>query len=123
MDFENLFDEALYGADNVILDTMGITVHIEMAGKMMPVTAVFDAPAADVTLPKQSGNVEDVAPTLFVRTALVQLVRKKARVTVNHDDYWVVKVGPDDGGSCVVTLAQGTPGKPAESPSGWSAKS
>lgn len=73
MGFENIFDEALYGADSVILDIMGITVHIEMLGKMVPVTAVFDAPADDFSLPNQAGNFQDVEPTLFVRTALVQV--------------------------------------------------
>lgn len=116
MSFENIFDEALYGADSAILDTMGITVHIEMLGKIVPVTAVFDAPADDFSLPNQAGNFQDVEPTLFVRTAFVQVVQKKAHVIVHGKDYWVVKVGPDDGGSCVITLARGKPGETAPEP-------
>lgn len=119
--FDNFFDEALCGADDVILDTMGSpSINIEINSEMKPILAVFDEPAADVTLRHKAGEFQDVAPSLFVKTALVQGVKKRARVRVGASSFWVVKVGPDDGGTCTITLARGEPGKPMEDITQWS---
>ncbi|WP_336195239.1 head-tail joining protein [Hafnia paralvei] len=119
--FDNLFDEALCGADDVILDTMGSpSIHIEIHGEMKPILAVFDEPAADVSLRHKAGEIQDVAPSLFVKTALVQGVKKRAPVQVGGSSFWIVKVGPDDGGTCTITLAWGKPGKPVEDIKQWS---
>ena len=119
--FDNLFDEALCGADDVILDTMGSpSIHIEINSEMKPILAVFDEPAADVSLRHKAGEIQDVAPSLFVKTALVQGVKKRAPVQVGVSSFWVVKVGPDDGGTCTITLARGEPGKPVEDIKQWS---
>lgn len=127
MEFENIFDEALYGADGCILDIMGITVLIEVHGVMKPFVAVFDDPADDLSLPNQAGNFQDVNPTLFTRTAPVMNLPHKTRVEIPPGPgradtlhFWVVKVGPDDGGTCVITLARGQPGDYAPSADKWS---
>lgn len=119
--FHNLFDEVLCGADDVILDTMGSpSIYIEIHGGMKPILAVFDEPAADVSLRHKTGEIQDVAPSLFVKTALVLGVKKRALVRVGTSSFWVVKVGPDDGGTCTITLARGEPGKPVEDITQWS---
>lgn len=119
--FDNLFDEALCGADDVILDTMGSPlIYIEINSEMKPILAVFDEPTADVSLRHKAGEIQDVAPSLFLKTALVQGVKKRAPVRVEGSSFWVVKVGPDDGGTCTITLARGEPGKPVEDITQWS---
>lgn len=119
--FDNLFDEALCGADDVILDTMGSSsIYIEINSEMKPILAVFDELAADVNLRHKAGEIQDVAPSLFVKTVLVLGVKKRALVRVGASSFWVVKVGPDDGGTCTITLARGEPGKPVEDITQWS---
>ncbi|MBL5899932.1 hypothetical protein I7V27_13460 [Lelliottia amnigena] len=113
MDFDNLFDEALSDADDRIIDTMGKNIIVSIHGVDTPVRAVFDEPAADSSLPGGAAIVEDVAPTLFVKTALIAGLKKRDAVSVAGEPFWVVKVGPDDTGTCTVTLARGQPGDPA----------
>ncbi|ELN2578464.1 hypothetical protein RY966_004238 [Enterobacter kobei] len=113
MDFDNIFDEVLHGADDIILETMGRNVLLTIRGQQVPARAVFDNPAADSSLPGGAATVEDVAPTLFVKTALIAGLKKRDAVSIAGEPFWVVKVGPDDTGTCTVTLARGQPGDPA----------
>lgn len=121
-DFDNLFDEALWGADDEIISTMGVEAWIEINGIPTPVRGVFDGPGVEVRL-KTGGRIRTTAPTFFVKSKSVEGVKMKAAVTVNDNAYWVEKIDPDDTGSLVLTLAPGKPDKPAPSSPGqmkWS---
>lgn len=118
--FDNLFDEALFDADSRIIEVMGREMEVFINGAPTPVRAVFDEPAADTSLPYGAATVQDVAPRLFVKTALIAGLKPKDRVEAGAEAFWVAKVGPDDTGTCVVTLARGVPGKPAPAIDKWS---
>lgn len=120
MDFENIFDEALTGADNVILDTMGVKVSACILGAWIPIRAVFDDPQADTALQGGAARFDDVAPTLFLKTVEVCGLKKQDPICIAAVMYWVTHIGNDDTGTCVVTLARGEPGKPTASPVSWS---
>ncbi|EMF6669782.1 hypothetical protein RGI97_002807 [Serratia marcescens] len=118
--FDNLFDKALFDADNRIIEAMGREMEVFINGSKTPIRAVFDEPAADTSLPYGAANIQDVAPRLFVKTALIAGLKKRDLVVIGAESFWVVKVGPDDTGSCVVTLACGEPGKPQPAIDKWS---
>lgn len=123
-DFDNLFDEALSGADDVIISIMGKLVYVQIGGVwgVSPIRAVFDDPDATVSLRNSAGQIEDVAPTLFVKTVLIAGLEKRDRVQIGGAMYWVVGIDPDDTGSSVITLARGEPGTMSPVVSGWSKK-
>ena len=58
-----------------------------------------------------AGNVLRIR--VFVKTALLAGLKKRDAESVAGEPFWVVKVGPDDTGTCTVTLARGQPGKHA----------
>lgn len=118
--FDNLFDEALFDADSRIIEAMGREMEVFINGSPTPVRAVFDEPAADTTLPYGAATVQDVAPRLFVKTALIAGLKPKDRVEIGAEAFWVVKIGPDDTGTCVVTLARGEPGRATPAINKWS---
>lgn len=121
MDFDNLFDEALSDADDRILDAMGKNILVFIHGVATPVRAVFDEPAANITLPHGAAVIDDVAPTLFVKTAAVSGLKRRDEVRVGADIYWVAQILPDDLGACVIRLDRGRPGEPAPAiPTAWS---
>lgn len=110
--FENLFDEALYGADSIIIDRMGKTALITVPGEALPreVRGVFDDPENIVGVPG-GGQVDDVSPSLFVRSADVTGVAKNMRVEVNAEVFWIRHITPDDTGSRTLFLVRGEPGR------------
>lgn len=119
---DNLFDEALFAADEEIIDTMGVTALIDADGVSIPVRGVFDNPDATAEF-KTGGRIRSTAPTFFVKSASVTGVKEKAQVIIHGVSYWVEKIGPDDTGSRVLTLGTGRPGKPAPGvpePKRWS---
>ena len=121
MNFENIFDRALSGADEKIIDRMGVTARISVRGESVPRTlrGVFDE-AENVVLPPGGGRIDDVSPSLFVRTADVAGVHEKARVEVNGEVFWVERLTPDDTGSRTLILVRGEPGQAAPAvPGGW----
>ncbi|WP_262145020.1 head-tail joining protein [Serratia ficaria] len=118
--FDNLFDEALFDADSRIIEVMGREMEVFINGAPTPIRAVFDEPAADTSLPQGAATVQDVAPRLFVKTARVAGLKHKDLVQIGAESFWVVKVGPDDTGSCVVTLARGEPGRASPAINKWS---
>lgn len=105
--YENLFDAALSDADERIIGVMGVTVT-PLNPNVKPFRAVFDHPAADTTLPNGAARIQDTAPTLFAKTPFFTGLTEGDGVHVNGEDFRVVKIGPDDTGSCVVTLSQGS---------------
>ncbi|AYN26413.1 hypothetical protein D8682_05005 [Buttiauxella sp. 3AFRM03] len=122
MAFDNLFDEAMFAADNEIIDAMGVNAVIDINGIKTPVRGVFDNPDATATF-KTGGRVQTTAPTLFVKSHSVDGVKEKDLVVIDGESYWVEKIGPDDTGSRVLTLGTGKPGKPAAGvpgPKSWS---
>lgn len=118
--FDNLFDEALFDADSRIIEVMGREMEVFINGAPTPVRAVFDEPAADTSLPYGAAKIQDVAPRLFVKTALIGGLKPKDRVEIGTESFWVVKVGPDDTGTCVITLARGEPGRETPAINKWS---
>ncbi|HFK7187624.1 TPA: head-tail joining protein [Serratia odorifera] len=118
--FDNLFDRALFDADCRIIEVMGRDMEVFINGATTPIRAVFDEPAADTSLPQGAAMVQDVAPRLFVKTMLVAGLKQKDLVQIGAESFWVVKVGPDDTGACVVTLARGAPAGASPIINGWS---
>jgi hypothetical protein len=124
MAFDNLFDEAMFAADNEIIDAMGANAVIDINGIKTPVRGVFDNPDATAEF-KTGGRVQTTAPTLFVKSQSIIGIKEKNLVVINSESYWVEKIGPDDTGSRVLILSTGKPGKPAPSvpsPKRWSEK-
>lgn len=107
MDFDNIFDENMSDADAHIIETMGRNVRVVINGIAREVRGVFDHPEANTTLPKGAALVEDIAPTLFVKTADIQDLRKRDAIQIGNDMYWVTLILPDDIGVSVVRLARG----------------
>lgn len=110
--FENLFDRALFDADEKIIDRMGVTALISVRGESLPrqVRGVFDDPENIVGVPG-GGQVDDVSPSLFVRSADVIGVAKNMRVEVNAEVFWIRHITPDDTGSRTLFLVRGEPGR------------
>lgn len=124
MDFDNLFDEAMFAADNEIIDATGIDALITIGGIITPIRGVFDNPDATAEF-KTGGRVQTTAPTLFVKSLHVEGIKEKDAVVIKGESYWVEKIGPDDTGSRVLILSTGKPGKPASGvpgPKRWSEK-
>lgn len=122
MAFDNLFDEAMFAADNEIIDAMGVDAVIEIDGIKTPVRGVFDNPDATAKF-KTGGRVQTTAPTFFVKSHSVDGIKEKNLVVIGDESYWVEKIEPDDTGSRVLTLGTGRPGKPAvgvPGPKSWS---
>ncbi|MCW5003531.1 head-tail joining protein [Enterobacter roggenkampii] len=119
--FENIFDRALSDADERIIDRMGVTALISVREEPVPrpVRGVFDEPE-NVVLPPGGGRIEDVSPSLFVRSADVTGVHEKARVNVNGEIFWIERLTPDDNGSRMLILVRGEPGQAVPAvPAGW----
>lgn len=121
MDFENIFDSALNDADDRIIETMGISVtSTVLCGS--PIRGVFDNPDDTVKV-KTGGRIQSTKPTLFVRTSSILGLKEKDELVIKGDSYWVEKIGPDDNGSCTLTLGHGKPGQIAPlgpNPKKWS---
>lgn len=129
MDFDNIFDTALNDADDRIIETMGIFISFAPGGRE-PIRGVFDNPdegannaqGGTVKL-KTGGRIQSTKPTLFVRTSSIPGLKEKDELVIKGDSYWVEKIGPDDNGSCTLTLGHGKPGQiapPGPSPKKWS---
>ncbi|AYN30195.1 hypothetical protein D8682_26380 [Buttiauxella sp. 3AFRM03] len=122
MSFDNLFDEAMFAADNEIIDAMGANAVIDINGIKTPVRGVFDNPDATATF-KTGGRLKATAPTFFVKSQHVVGIKERDEVVIKGESYWVEKIEPDDTGSRVLTLGTGKPGKPAAGvpgPKSWS---
>lgn len=109
MDFDNVFDEAIYRADDVILTVMGVEAYITsgvLVGKR--IFGVFDDPE-NIAYAGEGVRVEGTSPSFFVKSEMVgQLVRLDT-LTINKENFWVDRVGPDDGGSRYIWLGRGKP--------------
>ncbi|WP_252364079.1 head-tail joining protein [Escherichia coli] len=113
---DNLFDQAMSDADNIILDTMGTEISIYPGGTERKIRAVFDAPADNTGMNTGSGEIRNTAPVLFTRSAWVAGLKKYDRVMIHGEPYQVVDPGWDESGTAghgviTITLARGEPGR------------
>ncbi|EAV3606775.1 hypothetical protein NVX60_004667 [Salmonella enterica] len=120
MPFDNLFDAAMSDADSRIIDVMGTTVQVVIAGQPRTIRGVFDEPAANAILPSGAASVDDIAPELFVKSADVDGITRRDSVIIGGINFWVTRAGPVDGDCRVLTLARGVPGKPQPEINKWS---
>lgn len=109
MDFDNIFDSALNDADDRIIETMGTSVVVAIPEKE-PIRGVFDNPDDTVKI-KTGGRIQSTKPTLFVRTSSIVGLEEKSELIIKGEQFWIEKIGPDDNGSCVLTLGHGKPGQ------------
>ncbi|HEI8290928.1 TPA: phage tail protein [Citrobacter koseri] len=108
-DFDNIFDAAISGVDDTILDVMGTEASITsgiMAGSK--ITGVFDDPE-NIGYAGAGVRVEGTSPSLFVKSASVRQLRRMDTLTINREAFWVDRISPDDCGSCYVWLGRGSP--------------
>ncbi|MED8719302.1 head-tail joining protein [Escherichia coli] len=116
MMFNNLFDQAMSDADDIILDTMGTEISIYPGGTERKIRAVFDAPADNTGINTGSSEIRDTAPVLFTRSAWAAGLKKYDRVMIHGEPYQVVDPGWDESGTAgqgviTITLARGEPGR------------
>ncbi|MGM6923356.1 head-tail joining protein [Escherichia coli] len=108
-DFDNLFDAALVGADEVILRDMGICAVITSGAlEGTRLTGVFDDPES-ISFVAGGIRLEDSSPSLFVKTADILQLRRQDTLTIGDDTFFVDRVTPDDGGCCYIRLRRGSP--------------
>lgn len=109
VDFDNIFDAAMSRADNSIITTMGIPIHIT-SGRMSNtvVHGVFDDPES-ISYPINGIRIEGTSPTIFIESLKVTQLERVDTLVVNGSQYWVDRIGPDDCGSCHIFLGRGSP--------------
>ncbi|HCR7105743.1 TPA: phage tail protein [Shigella flexneri] len=107
--FDNLFDAALAGVNEVILRDMGISAVItsgELEGTHL--TGGFDDPES-ISFVAGGIRLEDSSPCLFVKTADISQLRRQDTLTIGDDSFFVDRITPDDGGCCYIRLRRGSP--------------
>ncbi|MEB7742203.1 head-tail joining protein [Escherichia coli] len=103
-DFDNLFDAALAGANDVILRNMGVTAvitsgHLEGTG----ITGVFDDPE-NITYVAGGIRIEDTLPSLFVKSSDILRLHRNDELVIGSDSFTVDRITPDDGGCSYIRL-------------------
>ncbi|WP_368900356.1 head-tail joining protein [Mixta calida] len=88
-------------------------------GEQRPVTVIFEAPDASVSLPG-GGDVRDTAPAISVYTTDIDGLEKQCEVILRGSSWWVTQIGADEEGRTRVRLSHGKPGRPVPEIERWS---
>ena len=103
-DFDNLFDAALAGANDVILRNMGVTAVITSGHlKGTGITGVFDDPE-NITYVAGGIRIEDTLPSLFVKSSDILRLHRNDELVIGSDSFTVDRITPDDGGCSYIRL-------------------
>ncbi|HEJ7174543.1 TPA: phage tail protein [Serratia marcescens] len=108
-EFDNLFDEALYGVDSRIIDVMGREVSLFINGVSTSVRAVFDDPESIDYAAGGNIRIDGTSPRLFMKSVSAAGLKRLNVVMIGTEPYWVDRISPDDTGSCYIYLGTGEP--------------
>ncbi|MBF0035805.1 hypothetical protein HAX39_24965, partial [Citrobacter freundii] len=109
------FNALMQDVDDILLSTFNVSNGDDESAcatlwpgesRSKKIQGVFDGPDATVKL-KTGGRIQSTAPTLFVKLHDIGELKEKDELLILGDSYWVEKIGPDDNGSCTLTLGHG----------------
>nr|EIS6264780.1 phage tail protein [Salmonella enterica]EIS6454236.1 phage tail protein [Salmonella enterica]EIS6505023.1 phage tail protein [Salmonella enterica]EIS6516828.1 phage tail protein [Salmonella enterica]EIS6553258.1 phage tail protein [Salmonella enterica] len=107
---DNLFDTAMFRADDAILGVMGTVATITsgvLAGASL--TGVFDDPES-VSYAAGGVRIEGVSPSIFVKSSAVRQLKRADPLEIGGQNYWVDRMGPEESsGSRIIWLGTGDP--------------
>jgi len=108
-DFDNIFDTAMARADDTVRSTMGSDAFVTSGAQQGDILkGVFDDPG-NIGYAGAGIRVEGSSPSFFVKTSSLHGLLRLDTLSINSQQYWVDRIGPDDCGSCHIWLGSGEP--------------
>lgn len=118
-DIDSLFDAGMRVADDAIRRVFGVTATLIINGQPVDVLGDFYDPHASAHLPGSAAILDGTLPTLFVKLSDIAGLKQRDIVIIQQRDrdteqirdreFWVVRIGPPDSGSCHLSLNEGSP--------------
>ncbi|EKO6110866.1 phage tail protein [Salmonella enterica] len=108
MPFDNLFDAAMSDADSRIIDVMGTTVQVVIAGQTRTIRGVFEE-EENLGYASNGVRIEGCSPSLFVKSDEISGLKRLDVIYIGKKVFWVDRIAPDDCGSRHIWLGVGMP--------------